>query len=213
MQMTIGPEDARAQGQRSAREGEPWRIRRRLKPIRGEDPGCRHTWPPATSSLSIQRNCGEEATAGDRQYGTKRYLSIASCPWLHDVPLHRRSPVETVAIQLTVDLVNKHRGRFRQTGRALRSMASLDGRCIRALPELDPVAGTSSTAAEQKRDRVLTDEEMSAIWRATSGSGQLLLPSDRLPSPIQARRSGRGCCHSLDQTSTSSEWPSLVASS
>ena len=39
------------------------------------------------------------------------------------------------------------------------------------IAEVNPVAGTAAPAAEQKRDRVLTDEEMKEIWKATSGSG------------------------------------------
>ena len=101
------------------------------------------------------------------QYETKRYLRTT---WqrLHHVPLHRISRRD-VALQLT-EIVESN-GAIA----ANRARTALHGFFVwsmqQGIADINPVAGTAAPAAEQKRDRVLTGEEMSAIWKATSGSG------------------------------------------
>ncbi len=116
----------------------------------------------AMIELYIQRYV-EKRQRPKTQYETKRYLR-KSWRQLHDVPLHQLARRD-IAMQLT-DIVDNN-GAIS----ANRARTALHGFFVWAMQqgiaELNPVAGTAAPAAEQKRDRVLTDEEM----RATSGSG------------------------------------------
>ena len=52
----------------------------------------------------------------------------------------------------------------------------------------DPCAGIAKPGAEQKRDRVLTDDELARVWRAAEGMGYAFGPAVRLLILTGARR-------------------------
>ena len=101
------------------------------------------------------------------QLETKRYLRKHWQP-LHDRPLHKIDRRD-VAMRLS-EIVESH-GPIS----ANRARTILHGFFVWAMQqgiaENNPVTGTAAPAAEKKRDRVLKDEEIGAIWKAMDGSG------------------------------------------
>ena len=76
-----------------------------------------------------------------------------------DHPQGRRHPVEPHQLGEQLD-----RGRARP--RAAQSRCSTSGRCAHGLVEANPVVGTPTPKGSQPRERVLSDAELAAIWKA-----------------------------------------------
>ena len=70
-----------------------------------------------------------------------------------------------------------------QTLRALHNWAIRDGRCV-----INPASGVRSAIRETSRDRVLSDVELAAVWRATMSLGDPFGPYIRLLALCGQRR-------------------------
>ena len=159
----VGPDEARAKARKvlaRANLGEDTQAKRKEEKTKAV------ITLGAVIELYIQRYV-EKRQRPKTQYETKRYLR-KSWRQLHDVPLHQLARRD-IAMQLT-EIVDKH-GAIS----ANRARTALHGFFVWAMQqgiaEVNPVAGTAAPAAEQKRDRVLTEDEIRAIWTATIGSG------------------------------------------
>ncbi len=101
------------------------------------------------------------------QHETKRYLQKSWSP-LHPLPLHQITRRD-VAARLA-EIVEYHGP---MSGN--RARAALHGFFVWAmqqgLVEANPVAGTAAPAAEIRRDRVLSNEELRAVWMVARDMG------------------------------------------
>ena len=159
----VGPDEARS------------RAREVLaKADLGEDTQARRTEEKTKAAATLGavidlyiRQYVEKRQRPKTQYETKRYLSTSWRP-LHEVPIHRITRRD-IAIHLS-DVVENN-GAIA----ANRARTALHGFFVWAMQQgiadSNPVAGTAAPANEQKRDRVLTNDEIRAIWTATIGSG------------------------------------------
>ena len=101
------------------------------------------------------------------QNETKRYLRTSWSP-LHSLPLHQIARRD-VAARLTE--IAEHHGPMSGN----RARAALHGFFVWAmqqgLVETNPVAGTAAPAPEVRRDRVLSDDELRAVWALAGDLG------------------------------------------
>ena len=101
------------------------------------------------------------------QHETKRYLQMSWAP-LHSLPLHQIARRDVAA---RLAQIVEHHGPMSGN----RARAALHGFFVWAmqqgLVEANPVAGTAAPAAEIRRDRVLSNDELRAVWTVASDLG------------------------------------------
>ncbi len=82
---------------------------------------------------------------------------------LRDVPIHK---VQRAAVAMRLSAIASENGRF-AANRARASLSALFTWAMgEGLAEINPVIGTNKATDEVSRDRVLTDTELAAVWRA-----------------------------------------------
>jgi integrase len=93
---------------------------------------------------------------------TSRYLEVSWKP-LHGVPLVK---IDRRMVAARLAEVAKERGEI-TSNRARAALSGLFSWAMReGLVDANPVIGTNRSVDERSRDRVLSDEELAAIWRA-----------------------------------------------
>jgi integrase len=96
-------------------------------------------------------------------YENQRYLCLDYFKPLHDMPLDKISRRD-VAVQL-VRITREHGGAAANAARA--KLSGFYAWAIRSgLAEMNPVIGTEKPEPSTARERVLTDQEIAAIWNA-----------------------------------------------
>ena len=182
----VGPDEARAKAKEvlaRADLGEDTQAKRK------EEQAKAATTLGAILDLYIKQYV-EKRQRPKTQHETKRYLSV-SWQSLHDLPLHQIARRD-IAAKLA-DIV-ENSGAIS----ANRARTALHGFFVWALrqgiAEINPVAGTAAPAAERKRDRVLTDDEIRKIWLATDGLGDFAAIVRLLLLTGQRREEVAGMC-------------------
>lgn len=102
---------------------------------------------------------------------------------MHSLPLHQIAR-RNVAARLAK--IAKHHGPISGNRARAALHRFFDWAMQQGLVETNPVAGTAAPAAEVRRDRALSDEELRAVWTAAEDLGDfgtivqlLILPGQR----------------------------------
>ena len=146
----------------------------RAKAKLGQDPGAEVEALRAAASDTLDRLIQDylERHVAVRQrprsqVETRRYLLRCWRP-LHKVPV---PDIDRRCVARELHRIFKEHGGI-TANRARSSLSALFAWAIReGLTESNPVIGTNKVAEERSRERVLDDEELRAIWRATARSG------------------------------------------
>lgn len=86
---------------------------------------------------------------------------------LHKLPVAK---IDRALVASELRAISKERGPV-AADRARSTLSSFYGWCIgEGIAELNPVIGTNKQSKEKSRDRVLTDDELVAIWKAAPAS-------------------------------------------
>lgn len=105
-------------------------------------------------------------------YGdTRRYLDVR-CKALHELPLTdiRRANVADCLGTIAIGKGNKQATPY-AADRARAALSAFFAWAVgEGLVEANPVIGTNKAATDKARDRVLSDAELVALWRAVEGS-------------------------------------------
>jgi integrase len=135
----------------------------------GGDPQTEKSETRARASLTVgmvaQRYLETAAAQRQRERtlkATQRYLTELWAP-LKEIPMDRvhRSTVASRLVEIAQDHGPVTANRARQCLSAFFEWAMREG-----LTEANPVAATNKAIEEKSRERVLSDDELSAIWRA-----------------------------------------------
>ncbi|PVE23642.1 site-specific integrase [Microvirga sp. KLBC 81] len=134
----------------------------------GSDPQIEKAEARARASLTtgmvVQRYL-EVAAQRQRERSfsaTRRYLTQLWAP-LHEIPI---SHVKRAMVAVRLTEIARDHGPV-TANRARQSLSTFFGWAMReGLTEANPVTATNQAAEEKSRERVLSDDELAAIWRA-----------------------------------------------
>jgi integrase len=135
----------------------------------GQDPQADRADQRDSDRLTFRKAVAEFLETKQRQLRprtfaeTKRYLTTGYFKPLHSMPL---DTIKRQDVALRIRLIERESGNA-AAGEARAKLSALFTWCMQeGMCEANPVIGTRKPAGNKPRDRVLSDDEIAAIWRA-----------------------------------------------